>query len=125
MLEDARITAVIPVRSISRARMFYEKMLGLIPKQIDENGEGVSYSVNGTEVYVYRTEAPLGEATKATFVVGDLTAAMKDLRAHGVVIEEFDLPNLKTVNGVAEGSEGKGAWFKDLDGNYIGLMEAK
>jgi len=123
MLEDARIMAVIPSRDLGRARIFYEKMLGLRPQKVDEDEGGVAYSLNNTGMYVYMTEAASGEATKLTFVVSDLAKEMSDLRNHGVVFEDFDLPNLKTVNGFAAGAWGKGAWFKDLDGNFINIME--
>jgi hypothetical protein len=85
----------------------------------------VTYSLNNTGLLVYQTEAPRGEATKVGLIVGDIAKEMSDLRNHGVVFEDFDLPNLKTVDGVVEGPQGKAAWFKDLDGNYLGIMEAK
>ena len=46
------------------------------------------------------------------------------MRAKGVVFEEYDTPSLKTENGIAtlEGV-GKGAWFKDDDGNMIGVIQ--
>ncbi len=125
MLEDARVTAVIPVRDLGKARTFYEKMLGLHPQEVREAEGEVMYSLNGTGLLVYQTEAVKGEATKAALIVGDLAKEMADLRSHGVVFEDFDLPGLKTVDGVLERPQEKGAWFKDLDGNYIGIMEAK
>ena len=125
MLQDATIMAVIPVRDLGRARVFYEKMLGLSPREVDEaQGEAV-YFLNETGLLVYQTGVSPGEATKVAIVVSDLEKEMSDLRSHGVVFEEFDLPGLKTVNGVAERAQDKGAWFKDLDGNYIGLVQKK
>jgi predicted enzyme related to lactoylglutathione lyase len=123
MLADAKIMAVIPVRDLGRARTFYEKMLGLSPQAGGDAEDGLVYSLNNTGLLVYETEAPRGEATKAVFAVGDLATEMGDLRSHGVVFEDFDLPDLKTVNGVFEGPQGRTAWFKDLDGNYLGIME--
>jgi hypothetical protein len=42
------------------------------------------------------------------------------LHGDGVVFEEYDLPGLKTVDGVAEHASGaRGAWFKDPDGNIL------
>ena len=125
MLEDAKVMAIVPVHDLGRARTFYEKMLGLIPREVNEAEGQVIYSLNDTGLLVYQTEAAQGEATKAGFVVGDLAKEMADLKNHGVVFEEFDLPGLKTVNGVVESSQGKGAWFKDLDGNYLSIMEPK
>jgi hypothetical protein len=60
----------------------------------------------------------------------DLRAAVEVLRARGAVFEEYHLPGLKTVDGVAEGvgnypsKGGKGelgAWFRDSEGNLLGL----
>jgi hypothetical protein len=62
--------------------------------------------------------------------VDDIEATVAALRACGVVFEEYDLPGLKTVNGIAEvagnypsrGSVGeKAAWFKDGEGNLLGI----
>jgi hypothetical protein len=64
------------------------------------------------------------------FEVADLAATVQTLRARGVVFEEYDLPGLKTVDGIAEvagnypskGGIGElAAWFKDSEGNLIGI----
>jgi catechol-2,3-dioxygenase len=125
MLADATIMAVIPVSDLGRARTFYEKMLGLVPQEVHETEREAVYLLNDTGLLVYQTEAARGEATKVAFMVGDLAKEMNDLRNHGVVFEDFDLPGLKTEDGVADGPQGKAAWFKDLDGNYLGLMETR
>ena len=125
MLQNARIGAVIPTKDLGRARTFYEKMLGLVPERQVDDAEEVFYSLNGTDLMVYRTDAAPGEATKVAFQVDDLDGEMADLRNHGIVFEDFDLPYLKTVNGVMEMPEGRAAWFKDLDGNYLVITEMK
>jgi hypothetical protein len=61
--------------------------------------------------------------------VADLDATMAALKARGVVFEEYDLPGLKTVNGIvhiagnypSKGISEKGAWFKDSEGNLLGI----
>jgi len=70
-----------------------------------------------------------GNHTQMAWEVADIESAVASLRARGVVFEEYDLPGLKTVNGIAdiEGnypSKGVGeraAWFKDSEGNLLGL----
>jgi len=43
-----------------------------------------------------------------------------ELRARGIVFEEYDLPDVKTVDGIADHASGaSGAWFKDPDGNIL------
>jgi predicted enzyme related to lactoylglutathione lyase len=58
------------------------------------------------------------------FTVDDLTTEMADLKKRGVVFEEYDLPGLKTVDGVVDmGDLGKAAWFKDTEGNILSLTQ--
>ena len=60
--------------------------------------------------------------------VEDIDAAVSELRDRGVVFEEFDLPGLETVNGIAEvegnypskGAIGeRAAWFRDSESSDI------
>jgi hypothetical protein len=62
--------------------------------------------------------------------VEDLEAAVAELRARGVVFEEYDMPGLRTVDGIADiegnypskGATGeRGAWFRDSEGNMLGV----
>jgi hypothetical protein len=49
-----------------------------------------------------------------------------------VVFEEYDFPGLTTVNGIAsiegnypsKGSGERGAWFRDGEGNMLGIWAA-
>ena len=38
-----------------------------------------------------------------------------------MVFEDYDLPGLKTEQGIATAGDSKGAWFKDPDGNIIAI----
>jgi hypothetical protein len=61
--------------------------------------------------------------------VEDIEATVRELRARGVVFEEYDFPGLKTVEGIADiegnypskGSGERGAWFRDGEGNMLGI----
>jgi hypothetical protein len=61
--------------------------------------------------------------------VDDIEATVRELRARGVVFEEYDLPSLKTVDGIADiegnypskGSGERAAWFRDSEGNLLGI----
>jgi hypothetical protein len=57
------------------------------------------------------------------FRVGDIETAATWLRARGVTLEEYDFPGLKTVNGIATRGNEKAAWFKDTEGNILGLNQ--
>lgn len=59
-----------------------------------------------------------------SFAVDDVEATATSLRESGVVFEEYDLPNLKTENGVASIGSIKAAWFKDPDGNLLAVISS-
>lgn len=80
---------------------------------------------DGCSVFVYETSAGAGTATQAMFQVDKLDAVVSDLREHGVTFEEYDLPGLRTVNGIAETAGMKTAWFKDSEGNTIAVSESR
>jgi hypothetical protein len=39
------------------------------------------------------------------------------------VFEEYDLPGLRTENGVAQIGAGRAAWFFDPDRNLLGIVQ--
>ena len=124
MLDDAPIYASIPAKDIARARSWYEDKLGLTPI-LDLGEGGLLYRTNVTRFVVYQTAyAGTGKHTLAGWVVDDIDATMAELRARGVVFEEYDGNNgPKTENGVARDKGGAAAWFKDSEDNVINLNE--
>ncbi len=61
--------------------------------------------------------------TQMSFVVEDLSAEVKELKSRGVLFEEYDSPNLKTIDSIADRGPLKAAWFKDTEGNMIGVIQ--
>jgi catechol 2,3-dioxygenase-like lactoylglutathione lyase family enzyme len=123
MLESASAHATIAVTDIDRAKKFYGETLGL--RVLNERPEGVRYG-SGSDAWflVYPSQfAGTSQSTSMTFEVSDLDATVRDLRDRGVTLEEYDLPGLKTVNGIAEIEGERAAWFKDPDGNIIAVGE--
>ncbi|MGY4466864.1 hypothetical protein ACVWWK_002546 [Bradyrhizobium sp. LB9.1b] len=70
-----------------------------------------------------------GTDTQMGWEVEDIEATVRELRARGVEFETYDLPGLKTVDGItdiagnyASKSIGeRGAWFRDSEGNLLGI----
>ena len=58
-----------------------------------------------------------------SFKVDDIETEARELKARGVKFEDIDLPNLKTVNGIATMGNIKGAWFKDPEGNILAITQ--
>jgi catechol 2,3-dioxygenase-like lactoylglutathione lyase family enzyme len=123
MFEPLRATPTIAVSDIERAKQFYGETLGL--KTVDERADGVRYDGGGgTVLLVYPSGfAGTAQSTYMGFTVADVDKAVAELRDGGVVFEDYDLPGLKTVNGIAEIDGVKGAWFKDPDGNILSINQ--
>jgi catechol 2,3-dioxygenase-like lactoylglutathione lyase family enzyme len=123
MFESATAHATIAVSDLDRARKFYEGTLGFKVK--DDRSDGVTYEdAGGGWFLVYPSQfAGTAKSTYMSFEVADLEEAVKELRGRGVVFEEYDMPGLKTVDGIAEIQGVKGAWFKDPDGNILSVGE--
>ena len=123
ILADAPVSAGLPASDIERARAFYEGTLGL-PIAQDLEGALTFGCGNGTMVFVYPSEfAGTNQATAAGWQVGDIEAAMEELRSKGVTFEEYDLPGLRTVDGIATFGPTKSSWFKDTEGNILALIQ--
>ncbi len=113
----------LPAANIERAKKFYTDKLGL---QVDDTSTpgGVMFECNGTSFFVYPSQyAGTAKNTAMTFETDDLNRDMRDLRNKGVKFEDYDMGDLKTVNGVASNGGTKSAWFKDTEGNIIALTE--
>jgi predicted enzyme related to lactoylglutathione lyase len=54
-----------------------------------------------------------------------LDPVRSDLRVKGVTFHDYDLPDLKTENGVMDIDGERGAWFDDSEGNIIALAQPK
>jgi predicted enzyme related to lactoylglutathione lyase len=122
MLRSAPILAYIPVSDVSRARRFYEDTVGLVPRE--EFAGGVIYECGGTEAFMYPTpNAGTSRASQAFWAVADVEAEIAELRSKGVKFEEYDMPGLKTKNGIATGGGAKTAWFKDTEGNIMAISQ--
>ena len=115
--------ATIPVKDMEGTRKFSEGVLGL--EVIMESPAGVTYRSGDSFLGLYPTE--LGEKAEHTlggFIVNDAEAAAAELRAKGVTFEDYDMPGIKTENGIAEMGGVKGGWFKDPEGNILSIFEA-
>jgi hypothetical protein len=62
--------------------------------------------------------------TAAFFVIDDFDQTLAELRGRGLVLQDYDLPHVKTKDGVlVSPTVGQRAWFQDPDSNVLGLFE--
>jgi catechol 2,3-dioxygenase-like lactoylglutathione lyase family enzyme len=125
MLNGTKVTAMLPVVDMARARKFYEETLQLPQPRVRPNGEAL-FEVSGERFALYPRETPTrADHTALSFEVDDLDGEMRALRGRGVRFEEYDTPGLRTKNGVAEHGEERAAWFRDPDGNILCLHQER
>jgi catechol 2,3-dioxygenase-like lactoylglutathione lyase family enzyme len=128
MLKNAKVATRLPAQNLSRARAFYAEKLGLEP--VEERQGGLRYLCAAGEFALFESSgAASGDHTQMGWEVEDIDATVRELRARGVVFEEYDYPGLRTVEGIADiegnypskGNGERGAWFRDSEGNLLGI----
>lgn len=125
MLASYDVATRLPAQDLDRARAWYADKLGLTPAE--ERPGGLLYLCgNNTKFALFASGgAPSGTHTQMAFTVDDLDAVVTELRRRGVVFEEYDY----TAGGIADiegnypsvGTGERGAWFRDSEGNMIGI----
>lgn len=128
MLGLRKMATRLPAKDLARARAWYAEMLGLEP--VEERPGGLRFVVGGSEFALFASAgASEGSFTQMGFEVEDLRATVAELRRRGVVFEEYDEGPLRTEEGIAtidgnypsKGTGEYGAWFRDSEGNMLGM----
>ena len=119
----------LPAQDLDRARRFYAEKLGLEP--VDERPGGLLYRCAAGDFVLFQSVgASPGTFTQMGIEVDDIEATVAELKERGVVFEEYDLPGMKTVDGIADiegnypsknASGERGGWFRDSEGNLLGI----
>src|SRR5215210_7895996 len=124
MLADYSMHVVLLSCDLAESRAFYNDQLRL--EILDENEEAMTFRSGTTELAVTKsTTGTSDEQTQAGWHVDDLEAELRELRARGVEIQEYDLPGLKTVDGIADIGFARAAWIVDPHGNALGILQRK
>ena len=130
-MKTSGITAVLPAQDLERAKNFYVGKVGLQALEsrfleASDGRVGLAVGDGSHRLFVYPAQArSSGEFTQAVIQVIDVRAAVEEMRGRGVKFEEYDTPETRTEGGIARmPGGGDGAWFKDSEGNLIGLVPA-
>ena len=125
MLGDHLVFPILLSQDLKASRAFYHDTLGL--DVLREDGERIAFRCGaGSQLTV--TSSTTGTAdtqTQLAWRVPDLRAELADLRARGVPIQEYDLPNLKTEDGIADMGYAWAAWIIDPSRNVLGIIQQK
>jgi len=116
----------LPAADLERARAWYRDRLGLDPAE--ERDGGLRYLLGGTEFCLFESSgASTGAFTQMAITVDDLDSTMRALRARGVEFERFegltDEDAVAAIDGnyPSKGTGERAAWFRDSEGNLVGL----
>ncbi len=125
MLGEYPIDVVLLATDLEASKDFYLNKIGM--EILDESAYGIQFKCGGgSRLGISKSTVGTADSqTQAAWRVKDLAAEVAELRSRGVKIEEYDLPGLKTVDGVAEVPFGLMAWFIDPGKNCVGIIQLK
>ena len=137
-LASAHAVTKLPAQDLDRARRFYSERLGLDP--VEEREGGLRYLCGATEFHLFLSSgAASGTSSQLGFEVEDIDAAVADLRSRGLEFETFDTADfafdtagLRVEDGIlvvpdnypSKGSGERGVFFRDSEGNLLGIGQA-
>jgi catechol 2,3-dioxygenase-like lactoylglutathione lyase family enzyme len=125
MLGNHPISPVLLATDLAAARKFYHGKLGLPIERENENA--IVFSC-GSGTHLDLTKSTTGTAdqqTQAAWQVSDIRAEVAELRARGVKVEDYDTPELKTEDGIADIGFAWAAWIIDPGTNALGILQTK
>ena len=126
MLGDHLVFPILLSKDLDASRRFYHDTLGLEIAREDEGDRIVFRSGDGSQLVVtLSTIGTRDTQTQVAWRVPDIHAAIEDLRARGVRIEEYSAPDPVTTDGVADMGHSWAAWFIDPSDNVLAVVQPK
>ena len=126
VLNDAPVFPILLSKDLDASRAFYEGLLGLEVARVDEDDRIVFRTGGGTQIVVTRSTVGTADSqTQMAWRVPDIRAAVAELRAMGVRIEDYVAPDPVTDDGVADMGHSWAAWFIDPSGNALAIVQPK
>jgi len=125
LLGDSPINPVLLSKDLAETRRFYHDLLGL--EILSESEEEIDFKCGGgTHLAVTKSTTGTADSqTQAGWEVKDLRVEIAELRSRGVKIEEYDMPGLKTDDGIADIGFAWMAWIIDPGKNALAIMQIK
>jgi catechol 2,3-dioxygenase-like lactoylglutathione lyase family enzyme len=125
MLGTAAVHPILLAKDLELAKGFYHGKLGL--EVISESDHKIEFRCGaGTKLAVSKSTVGTADSqTQIGWEVDSVQAEVDDLRARGVTIEDYDLPDLKTENGIADVGFAWMAWIIDPGRNALAIVQLK
>jgi catechol 2,3-dioxygenase-like lactoylglutathione lyase family enzyme len=123
MLTASMVVATIPVTDLERSKQFYGGTVGL--RFLWETPFAARFRCGATsELSIFKRPPVTTEHTLAHFEVDDIETEVKNLVANGVEFLDYTEGPLTTTDHIAQLGPARGAWFRDPDGNTLGIRQA-
>jgi catechol 2,3-dioxygenase-like lactoylglutathione lyase family enzyme len=125
LLGEHPIHPVLLATDLAAAKDFYHNKLGL--ELLSENEAAIVVRCGaGTRLDVTKSTTGTADTqTQASWMVKDLRAEVAELRSRGVKVEDYDMPGLKTEDGIADLGFAWAAWIVDPGKNALGILQLK
>jgi catechol 2,3-dioxygenase-like lactoylglutathione lyase family enzyme len=116
-------------KDLDASREFYHGVLGLEIMREDLGPDVepriVFKTANGRLILSKSTVGTSDTQTQMAWMVPDIHAAVAELRARGVKIEDYEEPAPVTVDDVADMGYSWAAWFIDPSANCLAIVQPK
>jgi catechol-2,3-dioxygenase len=124
MLADTKAFSAFAVDDLAQARKFYGETLGITVSE--QNGLLTMNLAGSHDVRVYQKpdHVPAGY-TVLMFRVGDIGATVGELTKRGVQFERYDGMDQDELGITRGGGPFSAAWFKDLAGNILEVLQER
>ena len=125
MLGAAQFYANLKAPDLDAVRDFYEGKLELEcveRREVMPGHEEIVFAAGDARICIEQGKPAPNPGTPIGWAVDDVPAAVERLRASGIVFEDYDLPYLKTTDGIATIGIYTAAWFEDPAGNTLGVF---
>jgi catechol 2,3-dioxygenase-like lactoylglutathione lyase family enzyme len=122
MLSASKVISFVATKDASKARTFYEQMLGLT--FVSDSPFALEFDANGTMLRIQKVQQHSPAIhTVLGWDVADIQAEIVALARKGVVFERYGFLSQDDRGVWIAPSGAKIAWFKDPDGNTLSLTQ--
>jgi catechol 2,3-dioxygenase-like lactoylglutathione lyase family enzyme len=125
MLGSSSVVAFVPSRDPTKARAFYEGVLGL--RFVSEDPFAVVLDANGVPIRIANVSSVTNFKPFPFTILGwqvtDIQKSVEALQKKGVTFQRYDGMTQDALGVWTSPSGAKVAWFTDPDGNVVSLTE--
>lgn len=126
MLQDSKTFSGYSVNDITKAKKFYQELLGLT---VEQNEMGLELKLKDQSIFIYeKADHTPATFTVLNFITENINDKIDEMVASGITFERYEgMPVEQDERGVLRGLAAEQgpdiAWFKDPAGNVLGLLQ--